>query len=76
MAHEKNHDYHILAPSTWPLLSALGGCAMLVGIIFWMHDITPFVFFGGLAAVLYCMFGWWSEVVAESKIGDHTSVVR
>ncbi len=76
MAHEKNHDYHILTPSTWPLLSAIGGCAMLAGIVFWMHDITPFIFLAGLAMVLYCMFGWWSEVVAESKIGDHTPVVR
>ena len=76
MAHEKNHDYHILAPSTWPLLSALAGSIMLAGIVFWMHDVTPFVFFGGFIAVLYCMFGWWSEVVAESKIGDHTPVVR
>ena len=24
MAHEKNHDYHILNPSLWPFLSALG----------------------------------------------------
>jgi len=76
MAHEKNHDYHILAPSTWPLLSSLAGCVMLAGIVFWIHDITPFVFFGGLVATLYCMFGWWSEVVAESKVGDHTTVVR
>ena len=25
MAHAKNHDYHILAPSIWPLAGALGG---------------------------------------------------
>ena len=24
MAHEKNHDYHIINPSLWPFLSALG----------------------------------------------------
>ena len=23
MAHAKNHDYHILAPSTWPLIGAI-----------------------------------------------------
>ena len=76
MAHEKNHDYHILPPSTWPLLSSIAGCVMLVGGVFWMHDVTPCVFWGGLVAVLYCMFGWWSEVVAESHVGDHTNVVR
>ena len=36
MAHEKNHDYHILPPSTWPLLSSIAGCVMLVGGVFWM----------------------------------------
>jgi cytochrome c oxidase subunit 3 len=76
MAHEKNHDYHILNPSIWPLLGSLGGFAMLFGAVLWMHDITPFLFLAGLAAVLYVMFGWWSEVVAESRVGDHTPVVR
>ena len=29
MAHEKNHDYHILPPSAWPLLGALA-CFVLL----------------------------------------------
>jgi cytochrome c oxidase subunit 3 len=41
-----------------------------------MHDITAWVFWAGLVAVLYTMFAWWSEVVAESRVGDHTAVVR
>ncbi len=49
---------------------------MLFGAVLWMHAVTPFVFFIGLAMVLYTMFAWWSEVVAESRIGDHTPVVR
>jgi cytochrome c oxidase subunit 3 len=76
MAHAKNHDYHILAPSSWPLLGALGGFAMLGGAVLWMHGITPYVFLGGLVATLYVMFAWWSEVVTESEVGDHTGVVR
>ncbi|MEQ6248617.1 cytochrome c oxidase subunit 3 [Sulfitobacter sp. HNIBRBA3233] len=76
MAHAKNHDYHILSPSIWPLLSALFAFVMLLGGVLWMHEVTPWVFFVGLAGTLYTMFGWWSEVVEESKIGDHTPVVR
>ena len=37
--------------------------------------VTHFGFIG-LALVLYVMFAWWSEVVSESRIGDHTPVVR
>jgi len=76
MAHEKNHDYHILNPSVWPFLGALGGFAMLFGAVLWMHEITPFLFLAGFVAVLYVMFAWWSDVVTESAIGDHTPVVR
>ncbi len=76
MAHAKNHDYHILTPSSWPLLGAIAGFAMLTGAVLWMHGITPFLFWGGFVAVLYVMFGWWREVVIESEVGDHTTVVR
>ena len=36
MAHEKNHDYHILPPSIWPLIGALGAFIMLFGAVLWM----------------------------------------
>ncbi len=76
MAHEKNHDYHILNPSIWPLLGAIGGFVMLFGGVLWMQGVTPFMFWIGFIGVLYVMFGWWTEVVRESKVGDHTPVVR
>ncbi|AVO36762.1 cytochrome c oxidase subunit 3 [Pukyongiella litopenaei] len=76
MAHVKNHDYHILHPSVWPLLGAVAGFTMLVGAVLWMHGITAYVFGAGLLAVLYTMFGWWSDVIKESHEGDHTPVVR
>ncbi|MCU0908078.1 MAG: cytochrome c oxidase subunit 3 [Rhodobacteraceae bacterium] len=76
MAHAKNHDYHILPPSIWPLMASVGAFTMLFGAVLWMHDVTPFLFLIGLVAVLYVMFAWWSDVVAESRAGDHTPVVR
>ncbi|WP_114967143.1 cytochrome c oxidase subunit 3 [Alkalilacustris brevis] len=76
MAHEKNHDYHILPPSPWPLLGAVAGFFMLFGAVLWMHDSGPWLFFIGLAGVLYVMFAWWADVVHEGETGDHTPVVR
>ncbi len=76
MAHVKNHDYHILHPSVWPFIGALSGFAMLIGAVLWMHGITPWVFWMGFIGVLYTMFAWWSDVVHESHVGDHTPVVR
>ncbi|MCZ0812695.1 MAG: cytochrome c oxidase subunit 3 [Pseudomonadota bacterium] len=80
MAHEKNHDYHILNPSIWPLLASLSGFVMLFGAVLWMSpqvaNNQPWVFLIGFVGVLYVMFGWWSDTVAENQAGDHTPVVR
>ncbi|MEM9912625.1 MAG: cytochrome c oxidase subunit 3, partial [Pseudomonadota bacterium] len=37
MAHEKNHDYHILEPSILPFLSAVAAFVMLFGAVMWFH---------------------------------------
>ncbi len=76
MAHAKNHDYHILPPSIWPFLGAVAAFVMLFGAVKWMHGSAPYLGLIGFVGVLYVMFAWWSEVVAESRIGDHTPVVR
>ncbi|MEO0676810.1 MAG: cytochrome c oxidase subunit 3 [Pseudomonadota bacterium] len=75
MAHEKNHDYHILAPSIWPMVGGIGAFVMLFGAVIWMHDSGPWMFLMGLVAVLYTMYAWWAETVAENHVGDHTPVV-
>ncbi|MQY43110.1 cytochrome c oxidase subunit 3 [Epibacterium sp. SM1969] len=76
MAHAKNHDYHILPPSIWPLVASVGAFIMLFGAVLWMQGITSAAFWIGFAMVLYTMYGWWREVVIESRQGDHTNVVR
>src|SRR3546814_18708612 len=64
MAGAKNHDYHILPPSFWPLLGAFSALAMAAGGIMWMHGghLSPdkangggWIFFLGLAGVLVTM---------------------
>ena len=78
MSGAKNHDYHILAPSPWPLIGAFSALGMAAGGIMWMHS-QPFggyVFFLGLLGVLFTMFSWWSDVIREAKSGDHTPVVQ
>jgi hypothetical protein len=70
----KNHDYHILPPSAWPFIGAVG-LRDAVGAVLWMHDMGPWIFLMGFAGVLYVMFAWWSDVVVESHAGDHTPVV-
>ncbi|MEP1444275.1 MAG: cytochrome c oxidase subunit 3 [Hyphomicrobiales bacterium] len=77
MAGTKNHDYHIIDPSPWPLIGSIGALIMAFGAVFWMKDMwSIWVMLIGLLVVLYTMFGWWSDVIKESHQGDHTPVVQ
>ncbi|MEO8115936.1 MAG: cytochrome c oxidase subunit 3, partial [Phenylobacterium sp.] len=75
------HDYHLVNPSPWPLIGAAAATVMALGGVTWMKGLfglekhTSWLFFAGLAGVLYTMIGWWREVVKEANQGDHTPVV-
>jgi cytochrome c oxidase subunit III len=82
MAHgEVKHDYHLLPPSPWPFVGSMSATVMALGGVMWMKGLfgmpegTWWLFAAGLAGVLYTMWGWWSDVIKESKAGDHTPVV-
>lgn len=78
MAGAKNHDYHILPPSWWPMLSSLAALWLATGALMWMKDHPQgmWVCLSGLAAVLFCMASWWVDVIKEANSGDHTPVVQ
>jgi cytochrome c oxidase subunit 3 len=78
MASAKNHDFHILPPSPWPLTGALSAMVMLGGSSMWWHDHGwgKWVAALGLLGVLATMFFWWSDVRDEANHGDHTPVVQ
>lgn len=87
-AHQKNHDYHIIDPSPWPLLSSVGAFLLALGGIVYMRYLgggslklfglemaNPWIMIIGLAITLYSMFGWWSDTIKEGNEGHHTRVV-
>ena len=74
-SHAKNHDYHLVDPSPWPILSAVAAFVLAVGAIFYMHGSAPVVMLIGLALTLYTMAMWWRDVVKEGNEGHHTPVV-
>jgi len=76
MAGHKNHDYHILPPSIWPLTGGLGAILMLVGAVLWFHDSGPWLALIGLVVVLYTMWSWWGDVIAEGEAGEHTEIIQ
>ncbi len=78
MAGAKNHQYHILPPSIWPLFGSFAAFVLAIGGIMVMHSYPSayLVFFSGLALVAITMFGWWAKVIQEAHAGDHTPIVQ
>ena len=84
-AHAKNHDYHLVDPSPWPILASIGTLVMAIGAIVWMRSLSggeglfglkgPTMFFIGFGSVLAIAFLWWRDVIREAHKGDHTPVV-
>jgi cytochrome c oxidase subunit 3 len=74
-AHAKHHDYHLVSPSPWPFVGAVSAFITAVGAVVWMHGSTSIALIIGLGLVLYTMFMWWRDVIAEAHAGDHTPVV-
>ena len=76
-AHSKQHDYHLVNPSPWPLAGSIAAFVLAVSTILWMHKSAgawmPLV---GLTLVLLVMIFWWRDVINEAHAGDHTPVVQ
>jgi cytochrome c oxidase subunit III len=79
-AHAKQHDYHLVDPSPWPVLGSLSAFIMAVGAITWMHKSfsgATYVLLAGTLGVLFVMAGWWRDVIREAERGGyHTRVVQ
>ncbi|SME94680.1 cytochrome c oxidase subunit 3 [Tistlia consotensis] len=75
-AHGQHHPYHLVDPSPWPLIGAFSGGVLATGMVLFMHEITPWLLPVGILLVLTTMFGWWSQVVHEARVGLHTPIVR
>ena len=80
--HGVKHDYHILPPNPWPLVGSAFSVVLALGGVIWMKGLfglearTSWVFWLGLAGVLFTMLAWWRDVTLEANAGDHTPVVQ
>jgi cytochrome c oxidase subunit III len=83
-AHAKNHDYHLVDPSPWPLIGSLSAFVLAVGAVMSMKGLAfaglrlgPYLLGAGVLGVLYTMVSWWSDVIREATYeGLHTRVVQ
>lgn len=78
MSHAKHHDYHILEPSPWPLVTSLCALATAIGLVFWLHEqMSAWLLGAGFVGLIASIIAWWADVINEAEHkGDHTPVVQ
>ena len=79
MSNKRNHLYHLVDPSPWPIVAALGAWFLLSGVAFTFHRILygKVVMIIGLIITLTIMYFWFRDVTVEaSYLGYHTKIVR
>jgi len=80
----KNHPYHLVNPSPWPILGAFAAGLLAVGALMYMHKVELFgvaVGFKGIIlgflAVLAVMYVWWRDVIHEAVVEKaHTKIAK
>nr|YP_010373908.1 cytochrome c oxidase subunit III [Coomaniella copipes]UPI13476.1 cytochrome c oxidase subunit III [Coomaniella copipes] len=73
MSSHKNHPYHLVDISPWPLYGAISALVLMIGLIKWFHQFNPSLFFIGLMLTFMVMFQWWRDIIREGTLqGLHT----
>nr|ARH54200.1 cytochrome c oxidase subunit 3 [Coleoptera sp. 2 AH-2016] len=62
----KNHTYHLVDPSPWPLLGALSAMTMMIGLINWFHLYDSKLLMVGFFTTSLVMYQWWRDITRES----------
>ena len=76
---QTKHTWHLVDPSPWPLVAALGGFTVTTGGVLYMHNYTGGfnLFVTGIIMILYVMFTWWRDIIREATFEDqHTFAVQ
>ena len=70
------HSYHLVDPSPWPLLAALGAFMLTSGLVLYMHKFVGGwqLLITGLTLILYMMYTWWRDIIREATFEDQHSI--
>ena len=75
--HQAGHPYHMVDPSPWPVVGSIAAGVLAFGLIWFMHDVTPWVLPLGLLFSVWVMYVWWKDVVTEATFQKaHSKVTQ
>nr|AXS64983.1 cytochrome c oxidase subunit 3 [Cucujoidea sp. 4 KM-2017] len=70
----KNHPFHLVDVSPWPLLGSISVMITMMGLIKWFHNFKINLLLLGIMMVLMIMYQWWRDVTRESTFQGHHSI--
>nr|YP_010309735.1 cytochrome c oxidase subunit III [Epicauta tenella]UMR54852.1 cytochrome c oxidase subunit III [Epicauta tenella] len=69
----KNHPFHLVDVSPWPILGSFSALIVMTGIIKWFHLYTPNLLYIGFLSMILIMYQWWRDISREGTYqGLHT----
>lgn len=74
---QKQHPFHILPSSPWPILTSFSVLVVAIGTVLMMHKVDKVTFAIGVGGLILALFGWWRDVIIESNTQNtHTTEVQ
>ncbi len=77
MANAADGSYYIPHGTKWPILGSIGLTTAVVGFSNYLNgnEAGNIIMYGGLAIVIYMMYGWFGQVIQESEDGYYNAQV-
>jgi len=73
---KKNHTFHIVDQSPWPVSAALGSLILTSGLSIWFHSRNLILILVGTSLIILTSIQWWRDITRESTLqGLHTNTV-
>nr|AWN56084.1 cytochrome c oxidase subunit 3 [Anthicidae sp. DPP-2018] len=69
----KNHPFHLVDVSPWPILGSFSAMIIMSGMIKWFHLSSSNLLYLGFISMILIMYQWWRDITREGTFqGHHT----
>ena len=73
---KRNHSFHLVDQSPWPLTGATAALIITTGVVKWFHEFNSLLFIRGFTLLLITCYQWWRDIRREGTLqGLHTLIV-
>nr|YP_010736678.1 cytochrome c oxidase subunit III [Urochelellus acutihumeralis]WEM32428.1 cytochrome c oxidase subunit III [Urochelellus acutihumeralis] len=72
----KNHPFHLVDSSPWPLFGSIGAMTLMMGMVNWINKMNYLMMWIGILILMMTALQWWRDIVREATYqGNHTKSV-